>query len=114
MKIEEHWSRPEGGNLTGYSRTFRSGRLAFFEFLRIDARGDEIVYTPRLSNGQKEVAFRLVRLAQNEAIFENPAHDFPQRIVYRREGNKLHAAVEGKQNGRERREEFPYSRVSCP
>ena len=39
------------------------------------------------------VAFRLVRHDAASAIFENPAHDYPQRIVYTREGDTLTAEV---------------------
>ena len=46
-------------------------------------------------------------------VFENPKHDFPQRIGYQRKGNALLAWIEGTQNGKVRRVEFPYLRTSC-
>jgi hypothetical protein len=45
--------------------------------------------------------------------FENPKHDFPQRIGYERKGNALLAWIEGTQDGKVRRLEFPYLRTSC-
>jgi hypothetical protein len=46
-------------------------------------------------SGQAQAEFRLTRLLTREAVFENQDHDFPKRITYRREGNVLHARVEG-------------------
>jgi hypothetical protein len=114
LRVDEHWSRPDSGNMLGYSRTFKGDRMVFFEFMRLEVKGNDIVFTPRYGTAQKPVPFRLTKAAENEAVFENPGHDFPQRIIYRREGNKLHAAIDGKQNGKDRREEFPYVRVACP
>ena len=47
------------------------------------------------------------------AVFENPAHDFPQEVGYRRDGDNLLAWIRGTQNGKERRIEFPYTRARC-
>ena len=47
-------------------------------------------------------------------MFANAAHDFPQRIGYRRRGDRLDAWIEGTVDGRARRVEFPYVRVACP
>ena len=46
--------------------------------------------------------------------FVNPAHDFPQRIVYRR-GTEgwLYVHVEGKLKGEERRIIYPMRRIDC-
>ena len=46
-------------------------------------------------------------------VFENPKHDFPQRIRYRLKGDTLHARIEGTINGKERAIDFPYQRASC-
>jgi hypothetical protein len=114
ITIEEQWSKPSGGNMIGYSRTLRAnGTVAFAEFMRIDAKDGAILYTPRIGTSQAPVAFRLIKSAPTEAVFENPTHDFPQRIIYRREGDNLHAAVEGNDKGKPRREDFPYRKVPC-
>jgi hypothetical protein len=33
--------------------------------------------------------------SENRAVFENLEHDFPQRIVYWRQGDRLGASIEG-------------------
>jgi hypothetical protein len=47
-------------------------------------------------------------------VFENPQHDFPIRVMYRREKTGgLLAAIEGNRNGTLRRIEYPYVAASC-
>jgi len=43
--------------------------------------------------------FALVDLDDQRAVFSNPDHDFPQRITYQRDGNRLHAEIEGAEDG---------------
>lgn len=38
--------------------------------------------------------------SKDKAVFENPEHDFPQRILYWRDGANLCARIEGTQKGK--------------
>ncbi|MBM3512099.1 MAG: hypothetical protein FJX59_00110 [Alphaproteobacteria bacterium] len=52
-------------------------------------------YTPYL-RGKMSVSFTATALGTAEAVFENLAHDFPKRIVYRRVApDRLEARIEG-------------------
>ncbi|MDH3196912.1 MAG: DUF6265 family protein [Candidatus Krumholzibacteria bacterium] len=95
-RIEECWLEPLGGVMVGVHRDLRDTGGVFYEFLRIEERADGIYYVAKPSN-QGEAAFRLVALeAGRKAVFENKAHDFPQRIVYLLESDgKLRATIEG-------------------
>jgi hypothetical protein len=42
-------------------------------------------------------------------VFENPAHDFPQRVIYWKDGNDLCARIEGTMNGKAESEEWKWS-----
>jgi hypothetical protein len=110
--VVEHWLEPEGGTLIGVSRTVAGGKTTEWEFvlIREGAHGLEYVAKP---SGQAEATFTSTRVTATEAVFENPAHDFPKKIVYRRDGDKLTAAIEGPMNGQTRRIEFPYTRAGC-
>ena len=90
---EESWASPRGGVMLGYSRSGRGEELREYEFIRI-ARGDDgaLVYIAQPQGGAP-VAFRLVRQDGTRASFENPAHDYPQRIVYARDGDTLTATI---------------------
>ena len=47
-------------------------------------------------------------------IFSNPAHDFPQWIIYRLRGSdSLVARIEGTRNGQLRGIDFPMRRTGC-
>jgi hypothetical protein len=93
--IVEMWMPPMGEMMLGASRTVVGGAARGFEHLRIRGRGDTLIYTA-IPSGQTETHFRSTMLSRDSLVFENPAHDFPQRIAYRRVGaDSLSARVEG-------------------
>lgn len=107
--IEEQWMEPAGKLMLGMSRTV-SQRGAFFEFLRLEARGDGVYYVAQ-PGGRPPTDFKLVRHSAGEAVFENLAHDFPKRIIYRLDSPvDLTARVEGDAGSTERSQEFKYKR----
>lgn len=92
---EERWSRPRGGIMLGTSLSGRGGRAAEYEFIRISADADGRLTYFASPQGGSPVPFRLVSSSRHEAVFENPKHDYPTRIVYRRDGDVLIATVSG-------------------
>lgn len=80
--IEERWSPPLGGAMLAVSRTVNtSGKMGAFEFLRIVERDGGLVYIAQ-PGGRPPTEFVLSELSDNRAVFENPRHDYPRRIVY--------------------------------
>lgn len=106
---EEHWMAPRGGTMLGMSRTVRDGRTVEFEFVQIRAGEGTLVYEARPS-GQPMATFPLRSATDDMVTFENPAHDFPQRIIYRRTANGIEARIEGTMNGTPRAVDFPFTR----
>jgi Domain of unknown function (DUF6265) len=94
---EEHWTSPAGGLMLGVHRDVGGGKTGF-EFLRIEERGGKVTYLAS-PQGREATPFALVESAKQRAVFANPEHDFPQRILYWREGESLCAAIEGPMNG---------------
>ena len=112
--IDEQWMAPRGGSMMGMSRTVRDGRLVEHELMILSERGDQLAYEAHPS-GQTPAVFTSSTITTSTVVFENPAHDFPQRIGYERKGaESLTAWVEGPQNGRTRRIEFAYQRAQGP
>lgn len=109
QRIEEVWLEPGGGLMLGMSRTVSpSGqRVAQFEFLRVELRDGVPTYLAQ-PQGVPAVAFKLTQSGESSARFENPAHDFPQRIEYRRKGNAMRAEIAGPRGGQERVIGFDY------
>lgn len=101
----ERWSRMDHDMMLGTVQTVRGGRTIEWEFLRIEQGGDTMVYHASVK-GRPAVAFRAVVLGPDAATFENPAHDYPQRIRYRREGAVLKAAVSKIDGSDEQRWEY--------
>lgn len=104
--IEERWSPPLGGAMLAVSRTVSRDRMRAFEFLRIVERDGGLVYIAQ-PNGGSPTEFVLTELEATRAVFENPRHDFPQRIVYEiAEEGRLIASIGFARGGRPRLFEF--------
>ena len=90
---EEFWTAPRGGVMLGASREGEGETLRTWEAIRIVRKADgTLAYIP-MPNGGAPVEFALVRQDAQSIEFANPAHDFPQRIRYWREGDRLHAEI---------------------
>ena len=92
---EELWTEPRGDMLLGTNRSGKGTRGSGFEFMRIAADEKGAIAFWGSPGGAPAVAFPLVKAGPGEVLFENPAHDFPTRIGYRREGERLVATVSG-------------------
>lgn len=111
----EQWTAPAGGLMLGMSRLMKGGRVAEFEFMQIRADADGQLSFIAQPQGRPPTAFKLLRQTEAESVFENTAHDFPQRIRYRRDAaDRLTARVEGLFKGQERGIDFPMQRGTCP
>jgi hypothetical protein len=112
--VEEQWTRPRGGLMLGAGRTLRGDTLVEYEQTRIFEQGGRLVYGANPS-GQAPAEFESIELSDSSVTFENPTHDFPQRVIYRRHGaDSLLGRVEGMRGGSLRGVDFPYARVACP
>jgi len=110
--VEEIWLPPHGGVAVGLARTLTSDRTTGFEYFRIaDLDGAQsFIAQP---GGRPPTSFKRTAGGEHWIRFENPDHDFPQRIEYRREGDELNAEVAGPgENGEEAVISFIYSPCS--
>jgi len=83
-QIEEHWTQVAGGSMMGVSRTVAGDKTVEFEYLRIEQRADGIYYVAHPKARCPGTDFKLTLATATEAVFENPQHDFPKRIIYRK------------------------------
>ncbi len=110
----EQWMPPAGGTMLGTSRVVRSGKTVAYEFIQIRETGDEGLEFIAKPSGQAEAAFQLLTLSEREVIFENPQHDFPQRIIYRLAADGvLKARIEGTIDGEPKAVDFPMRKIDC-
>jgi hypothetical protein len=111
---EEHWMPAAGGTMLGMGRTVKQGKTVTHEFMQIRVGADGVLSYVAHPAGQPTAAFAMLRLSDNEVVFENAQHDFPQRVAYKLEADgKLAARIEGLRNGALRVIDFPMNRMSC-
>ncbi|HEX7294339.1 MAG TPA: DUF6265 family protein, partial [Pyrinomonadaceae bacterium] len=57
---------------------------------------DAIYYVAQPKGRCPQTDFKLTRVTDQEAVFENPEHDFPKRIIYRKSAeDALTASIDG-------------------
>jgi Domain of unknown function (DUF6265) len=95
--LYEEWTR-EDRWLLGRSYKVSNGDTIILETMQITYREGELYYVPSVSdqNDGQPVLFQLVSGSSKQILFENEAHDFPQRIGYRKvDKGHMEAWIEG-------------------
>lgn len=90
---DEVWTDPRGGLMLGISRTGFGPQLGNWEVIRIEQRRDGSMAYVAQPQGKAQVVFPMVLVSDAAIEFANPAHDYPQRIRYWRQGKLLVAEV---------------------
>ena len=95
MRSIEEWEKKNDNLYTGGSKTIKNGEVIFSEGLKIENTPNGIFYIADVKHNPEPVKFRLTSVSDSSAVFENPAHDFPQKITYLLDGGIMHAFIEG-------------------
>lgn len=81
-------------------------RMTAFEYLRIVERDGGLVYIAQ-PGGAPATEFIMTEISSQRAVFENPRHDYPRRIVYELTGDGgLVASIGQLKGGSPRKFEF--------
>lgn len=92
----EVWRRVSDATMEGHGATRDGGEWKVFESLRLLQMGGEIFFVAKTPGNPAPVAFKLAHCTARSARFDNPGHDFPTRIDYRRrEDGGMSAEVRG-------------------
>jgi len=111
LAMEESWLPPKGGSMLAVHRDVSGDKTASFEFLRIEASADGVTYWAS-PGGKPPTPFRLVEISATRAVFENPDHAYPRRILYWLAGDgTLHAKTEGTLGGQAASEEWTWHKT---
>lgn len=98
----------------GISRTVADGKTVEFEFMQIREENGGGIFFIAKPSGQPETTFKMIKGGAREVIFEDPQHDFPQRVIYRlQDDGSLLGRIEGVSKGKEKAVDFPMNRVRC-
>jgi hypothetical protein len=109
--IVEQWHIANDSTLSGKSSFVKNGTDTIpQETIELAFRNGDWYYIPAVKNqnNNQPVSFKVILLKGSEFISENPAHDFPQRIAYRRIKNQLFASIEGRRNGKYSKQNFDF------
>lgn len=113
--IEEQWTAADSDVMLATTRYLddNTGLTQGWEFSRIQADSAGIVLLPA-PMGNAQGRFRLVPSRPGEASFQDPAHAFPKRIIYRApDASTLEVRLDGGE-GSEEGMELRMERVPCP
>jgi hypothetical protein len=111
--IEERWVGPRAEVMVAVNLSVNGAR-ASYEFMRIAPGPNGVLtYYAQPGGASPPVGFPLKTLGERRAVFENTSHDFPQRVVYWREGNRLRARIEGTIDGVEEAMEWAFLRYDA-
>jgi hypothetical protein len=86
----------------------------FSEEITLEQQGEELLYIPVIKNQNNglPVEFKLTTATDNLLIFENPQHDFPQKLTYTLVNkDSLIAEISGMQNGKPHTEQFAMAKA---
>lgn len=109
-KVMEAWVGPGNGLMVAVNLTTMPGGRKTFEFLRISDTPDSMSYFAS-PGGRPPVEFRFKESGDKRVVFENLGHDYPQRIIYWKDGDLLAARIEGNVRGKLRAEEWKLAPV---
>lgn len=120
-EVSETWSDRRGDLMLGTSMTFSPSGATGWEQMRIAPStmgGFDSLSFYAQPGGQSAAEFPMARAGSNEIVFEDPSHDFPQRVIYRRDGAQLVGRIEGTVEGREQSAEWRFDpaplNARCP
>lgn len=109
--IAESWQLVNDSTLEGKSYFIKTNKDSIpQESLQLAYRDGNWYYISTVNgqNDNKPVRFKIIFQKGTEFISENPAHDFPQRIAYRRINNQIFASIEGRKNGKYSKQNFDF------
>lgn len=109
----EVWQIKNDSVYSGHSYFINKKDTLASEVISLEQHGDELHYIPTVKgqNEGKAVTFKLVYMQDGFYVFENPVHDFPQRISYQKLPNdSMIAEASGVVQGKLRVEKFPMAR----
>jgi len=113
LLISEQWMSPAGTSILGMGRTVKNGKTTGWEYMRIEQRDDGIYLVSRPKENTEDTAFKMISSTASEFVFENKLHDYPQRIIYKVQGDKMTGRIEGMTGGKFLGIDYPMDRVKC-
>lgn len=108
--LTETWIKANDSTFTGKTLFIKEKDTIHNEEIVLSQKGETLYYTPTVigQNNDEPIEFKMTNSTENEFVFENPKHDYPQKIVYKKlNSTNLVATISGKQLGKASSESYP-------
>jgi len=96
VTIYESWAFESDSTRDGKSWFMADADTSIIEKMKLLRRAADLYFIADVPQNNTPVYFKAITIDKNKYVFENPEHDFPQRIIYFTPHNDtLRARIEG-------------------
>ncbi|WP_424962026.1 DUF6265 family protein [Ekhidna sp.] len=88
----EVWKKTKGG-YEGMGVSMKGADTTFVEKLKIVQKDGSMHYVAYVSANAEPTYFKITSVSESGFVSENPEHDFPKKIEYMLEGNRMTAVI---------------------
>ncbi len=109
----ERWYKQDDSTYAGMGLFIKGNVTLSQESIKLVQTGKDLYYIPTVKgqNNDQPVTFKLISATDKQLVFENPQHDFPQKIMYSLvTSDSLVAVISGVEKGKEHAVSFPMLR----
>lgn len=108
--LSETWQKKNDSLFLGQTFFIKGKDTLHAESIELREVDGNLIYSPTVKgqNDDKPVAFQMTASSEKQLVFENKAHDYPQKIVYNKITNdSIVAEISGIQQGKPSVENYP-------
>jgi Domain of unknown function (DUF6265) len=91
----EIWQKTSTTEMNGRGINLKGTDTTFVEKLKIIVKENAVFYVADVPQNKEPVLFKATSLTASSIVFENTQHDFPKKIAYEFDGQKLKATISG-------------------
>ncbi len=107
--LTESWQKVNDSTFSATSYFIKTDDTLHSEKITLSQKGEMLMYSATVNgqNNDKAVDFGSTTETEKKLIFENPSHDYPQKITYTKENdNTIIAEITGDLRGKKTTERF--------
>ncbi|MEC4049062.1 DUF6265 family protein [Flavobacterium sp. SUN046] len=113
--LKEQWKLQNDSSFIGNSNYIQNEKdTLHFEAMELTEINENLIYeaTVKGENNDESVPFKMTKSTDSVLVFENPKHDYPQKITYKLiNANNIVATIAGKINGKSSTESYPMTKT---
>ena len=107
--LTESWQKVNDSTFTATSYFIKTDDTLHSEKITLAQKGEMLLYSATVNgqNDDKAIDFGSTSETEKKLVFENPSHDYPQKITYTKGANNtLTAEITGNLRGKKTTERF--------